>query len=340
MDIKDAIRKVMDREHLSEVEARGAIGVIMDGQATPAQIAAFFTALRMKGETVEEIVGFVRETRQRARRIFPRVDNLVDVAGTGGDQFTTFNISSTAAFIVAGAGASVAKHGGRTYRHRSGSADVVEAMGVNIEVAPEVAERCIEEIGIGFLFAPIYHAAVKHTVAPRREIGFPTVLNIVSPLANPADAPNLLVGTYRSDLTELVAEVLAELGTRRALAVHGQGMDELSTLGPSKITEVKDGSVRTYIFDPATLGLRPPDPEALAGGTPVENARIAVSVLQGESGPRREIVLLNAAAGLIAAGLADDLREGFAMAGRAVDTGAAYEKLEQLRAQTRGDAQQ
>ncbi len=334
MDIKDAIRKIVDRDSLSRAEARAALGTIMDGQSTPAQIAAFFTALRMKGETVEEITGFVEETRQRARRIYPRVDELVDVAGTGGDQFTTFNISSTAAFIVAGAGANVAKHGGRTYRHRSGSADVIEAMAVNIEVSPEVVERCIEEIGIGFLFAPMYHPAVKHAVGPRRELGFPTVLNIVSPLANPAGAPNLLVGTYRPDLTEIVAEVLVELGTRRALVVHGDGMDELTTLGLSKITEVKDGVVRTSMFDPSTIGLRPPDRQALAGGTPAENAQIGISVLQGEPGPRREIVLLNAAAGLVVAGRASDLREGVAMAARAVDSGAAFEKLEMLRART------
>lgn len=334
MDIKDAIRKIVDRVSLSRAEARAALGTIMDGQSTPAQIAAFFTALRMKGETVEEITGFVEETRQRARRIHPRVDELVDVAGTGGDQFTTFNISSTAAFIVAGAGANVAKHGGRTYRHRSGSADVIEAMAVNIEVSPEVVERCIEEIGIGFLFAPMYHPAVKHAVGPRREIGFPTVLNIVSPLANPAGAPNLLVGTYRPDLTEVIAEVLVELGTRRALVVHGDGMDELTTLGLSKITEVKDGVVRTSMFDPSTLGLRPPDRQALAGGTPTENAQIGISVLRGESGPRREIVLLNAAAGLVVAGRAADLREGVAMAACAVDSGAAFEKLEMLRVRT------
>ncbi len=334
MDIKDAIRKIVERDSLSRAEARAALGTIMDGQSTPAQIAAFFTALRMKGETVEEITGFVEETRQRARRIHPRVDELVDVAGTGGDQFTTFNISSTAAFIVAGAGANVAKHGGRTYRHRSGSADVIEAMAVNIEVSPEVVERCIEEIGIGFLFAPMYHPAVKHAVGPRREIGFPTVLNIVSPLANPAGAPNLLVGTYRPDLTEVVAEVLVELGTRRALVVHGDGMDEVTTLGLSKITEVKDGVVRTSMFDPSTIGLRPPDRQALAGGTPAENARIGISILQGEPGPRREIVLLNAAAGLVVAGRASDLREGVAMAARAVDNGAAFEKLEMLRART------
>jgi len=335
MDIRDAIRKLVNRQDLSEAEARAALGYIMDGLATPAQIAAFLTALRMKGETVSEILGFVRETRARARKIRPRVDNLVDVCGTGGDQFTTFNISSTSAFVVAGAGARVAKHGGRTYRHRSGSADVVEAMGVNIEAAPEVVERCIEEIGIGFLFAPLYHAAVKHALAPRREIGLRTVLNVVSPLANPADAPNMLMGTYAPDLTEIVAEVMVELGTRRALVVHGDGMDELTTLGPSKISEVRDGTVRTYTVDPAALRLLMPHRAALAGSTPEENAHIAVSILQGELGPRRDIVLLNAAAGLVASGLADDLQEGLALSAHAIDSGAGFGRLEGLRAMTR-----
>lgn len=338
VDLREVIGKLVERQDLAEAEARAALGVIMDGHATPAQIAAFFTALRMKGETVEEIVGFVRETRQRARRIAPRVAELVDVCGTGGDAFTTFNISSTSAFVVAAAGAPVAKHGGRTYRHRSGSADVIEAMGVNIEAAPDLVERCIETLGIGFLYAPLYHAAVKHAVGPRREIGFPTVLNVVSPLANPAGAPNLLVGTYRPDLTEIIAEVLLELGARRALVVHGAGMDELTTMGPSKITEVRDGTSRTYAFDPASLGLRAPDRDALSGGTPDENAQTAIAILRGEPGPRREIVLLNAAAGLIAGGLVADLPEGFAMAARALDQGAAADKLEGLRAMTRDPA--
>ncbi len=339
MDVRDAIRKLVDRQDLTETEARGALGFIMDGQATPAQIAAFLTALRMKGETVEEIVGFVRETRARAWKIRPRVDNLVDVCGTGGDQFTTFNISSTVAFVVAGGGAHVAKHGGRTYRHRSGSADVVEAMGVNIEVPPEVVARCIEEVGIGFLFAPLYHPAVKHAAAPRREIGLRTVLNVVSTLANPADAPNMLLGVYDPTLTETVADVLVELGARHALVVHGDGMDELSTLGPSKISEVRNGEVRTYTFEAESIGLRPPDPAALAGGTPADNAKISVAILQGELGARREIVQLNAAGGLVAAGLADDLREGFAAAARSIDSGEAYERLKGLRALTRAEEQ-
>lgn len=335
MELKDAIRRVVDRQDLSEAEAHAALGVIMDGEATPAQIAALITALRMKGEAVEEIAGFARAMRERAQRIRPRVDDLVDVVGTGGDRVNTFNISTTTAFVVAGAGAYVAKHGNRAVSRRSGAADVLEALGVNIQVGPEVVEGCIEDIGIGFLFAPLYHAAMKHAVGPRREIGIRTVFNILGPLTNPAGARNLLVGTYDPGLTEIMARVLAELGARRALVVHGDGMDEVSTLAPTRISEVRDGSVRTYTLDPTTLGISPPDAQALAGGSPEENARTTEAILRGAPGPARDIILLNAAAALQVAGLAGDLREGMALAARAIDSGAAYERLEGLRVRTR-----
>ncbi len=337
MHLKDAIRKVVDRQDLSEAEAHAALGVVMDGQATPAQIAAFITALRMKGEKVEEIAGFARAMRERAQRIRPRVDDLVDVVGTGGDRVSTFNISTTTAFVVAGAGAYVAKHGNRAVSRRSGAADVLEALGVNIQVAPEVVAGCIEDVGIGFLFAPLYHAAMKHAVGPRREIGIRTVFNILGPLTNPAGARNLLVGTYDPGLTEIMAEVLSELGARRALVVHGDGMDELSTLSPTKISEVSNGSVRTYMLDPTSLGFTPPDPQALAGGAPEENARITEGVLRGEHTPARDIILLNAAAALQVAGLAGGIREGIALASRSIDSGAAYERLEGLRVRTRAE---
>ncbi len=337
MDLKDAIRMVVDRQDLSESEAHAALGVIMDGQATPAQIAAFITALRMKGEKVEEIAGCARAMRERAQRIRPRVDDLVDVVGTGGDRVSTFNISTTTAFVVAGAGAYVAKHGNRAVSRRSGAADVLEALGVNIQVAPEVVAGCIEDVGIGFLFAPLYHAAMKHAVGPRREIGIRTVFNILGPLTNPAGARNLLVGTYDPGLTEIMAEVLSELGARRALVVHGDGMDEISTLSPTKISEVSNGSVRTYMLDPTSLGFTPPDPQALAGGAPEENARITEGVLRGEHTPARDIILLNAAAALQVAGLAGGIREGIALASRSIDSGAAYERLEGLRVRTRAE---
>jgi anthranilate phosphoribosyltransferase len=337
MDLKDVIRKVADRQDLTEAESHAALGIIMDGEATPAQIAAFITAMRMKGEAVDEIAGCARAMRERAQRIRPRVDELVDVVGTGGDRVSTFNISTTTAFVVAGAGAYVAKHGNRAVSRRSGAADVLEALGVNIQVSPEVVAGCIEDIGIGFLFAPLYHAAMKHAVGPRREIGIRTVFNILGPLTNPAGARHLLVGAYDPALTEIMAKVLAELGARRAMVVHGDGMDELSTLGPTRISEVRDGSVHTYTLEPGSLGIASPDGDALAGGAPEENARITETVLRGEPGPAREIILLNAAAALVVAGLAEDLREGLAVAGRAIDSGAAYERLEGLRVRTRAE---
>ncbi|MDR7456804.1 MAG: anthranilate phosphoribosyltransferase [Armatimonadota bacterium] len=333
--IREAIRAVADGQTLSEEQAWAAMGEVMDGEATPAQIAAFVTALRMRGETVEEIAGCSRAMRERALRVVPRVDHLIDVVGTGGDRVSTFNVSTTAAFVVAAAGGYVAKHGNRAVSRQSGSADVLEALGVNIQVAPDVVQRCIEDIGIGFLFAPIYHAAMKHAAGPRREIGIRTVFNILGPLANPAAASSLLVGAYDPALVRIMAEALGELGVRRALVVHGDGMDELSTLGLTQVAEIHDGSVETYVIDPTALGLTPPALEAIAGGTPQQNAEVTLAVLRGAPGPARDLVMLNAGAALVAAELADDLREGMALAGRAVDSGAAYEKLEALRMHTR-----
>jgi anthranilate phosphoribosyltransferase len=333
--IREAIRAVADRQALSEQDAWAAMGEIMDGQATPAQIAAFITALRMRGETVDEIAGFARAMRERALRVVPRVDRLIDVVGTGGDRVSTFNISTTTAFVVAGAGGYVAKHGNRAVSRQSGAADVLEALGVNIHVAPEVVQRCIEDIGIGFLFAPIYHSAMKHAGGPRKEIGIRTVFNILGPLANPAGASSLLVGTYDPALVRIMAEVLGELGVRRALVVHGDGMDEMTTMGTTKVAELRDGRVSVATVDPTSLGVRAPAPEAIAGGTPQQNAEVTLGVLRGESGPARDIVLLNAAAALVAGELAEDLREAMALAARAVDTGAAHEKLEALRVATR-----
>ncbi|MBI3997711.1 MAG: anthranilate phosphoribosyltransferase [Armatimonadetes bacterium] len=333
--IREAIRAVADRQTLSEQEAWAAMGEIMDGQATPAQIAAFITALRMRGETVDEIAGFARAMRERALRLMPRVDHLVDVVGTGGDRVSTFNISTTTSFVVAGAGGYVAKHGNRAVSRQSGAADVLEALGVNIQVAPEVVQRCIEDIGIGFLFAPIYHSAMKHAAGPRKEIGIRTVFNILGPLANPAGAAYLLVGTYDPALVRIMAEVLGELGVRRAMVVHGDGMDEMSTLGPTQVAELRDGRVHVSILDPSSLKIDAPPPDAIAGGTPQQNAEVTVAVLRGQRGPSRDIVVLNAAAALAAAELAEDLREGMALAARSIDSGAAYEKLEALRALTK-----
>lgn len=333
--IREAIRAVADRRTLSEQEAWAAMGQIMDGAASPAQIAAFITALRMRGETVDEIAGFARAMRERALRVIPRVDHLIDVVGTGGDRISTFNVSTTAAFVVAGAGGVVAKHGNRAVSRQSGSADVLEALGVNIQVTPEVTQRCIEDIGIGFLFAPIYHAAMRHAAGPRREIGIRTVFNILGPLANPAAASSLLVGTYDPALVRLMAEVLGELGVRRALVVHGDGMDEISTFGPTQVAELRDGRVQVTMLEPSALGITPAAPEAVGGGTAQQNAEVTLAVLRGEPGPARDLVVVNAGAALAAAELAEDLHEGMALAGRAIDSGAAHEKLEELRVHTR-----
>jgi anthranilate phosphoribosyltransferase len=336
MEIKDAIRKVADRGSLTEAEAHAAMGQVMDGQATPAQIAALITALRMKGETVEEIAGFARAMRERAQRITPSADALIDVVGTGGDRLSTFNISTTAAFVVAAAGGYVAKHGNRAVSRLSGAADVLEALGVQIQVSPEVVRSAIEDIGIGFMFAPLYHAAMKHAVAPRKEIGIRTVFNVLGPLTNPANANFLVVGTYDPALTEIMAQVLGEMGARRAFVVHGlDGLDEVSTVGVTRVSELRYGSVRTYTITPEELGLARSDSASIAGGPPEENAAITTAVLRGENGPRQEIVLANAAAALVVAEIAGDWRDGVALARRAIASGAAYEKLEALRAHTR-----
>jgi len=334
--ITDAIRRVVDRQALTEADAWAAMGEVMDGQATPAQIAAFITALRMKGESVAEIAGFARAMRERAQRITPRAQVLIDVVGTGGDRLSTFNISTTTAFVVAAAGGYVAKHGNRAVSRLSGAADVLEALGVRIQVPPEVVRQSIEDIGIGFMFAPIYHAAMKHAMGPRKEIGIRTVFNVLGPLTNPANAGYLVVGAYTPALTEVMAEVLGEMGARRAMVVHGlDGIDEVSTLGPTRISELLDGRVRTREIEPEALGFERTSPDAIAGSTPTENAAITTAVLRGESGPRRDIVLANAAAALVTAELADDWQDGAALARRAIDSGAAYEKLEALRAHTK-----
>lgn len=336
MAIREALRKVVEREHLLEREAWAAMGEVMDGEATPAQIAALITALRMKGETVQEIAGFARAMRERAQRITPNADVLIDVVGTGGDRLSTFNISTTTAFVVAAAGGYVAKHGNRAVSRQSGAADVLEALGVQIQVPPEVVRRSIEDIGIGFMFAPIYHAAMKHAVGPRKEIGIRTVFNILGPLTNPANANYLVVGAYDPALTEVMAEVLGEMGARRAFAVHGlDGIDEVSTVGATKISELRNGRVRTFTVTPEELGLAAASPDAIAGGRPEENAAITTAVLRGERGPRQDIVLANASAALVAAEIADDWRGGIELARRAIASGAAYEKLEALRAHTK-----
>lgn len=329
--IKSAIEKVVGAEDLSESEAAAAMTAIMDGEATPAQIAAFITALRMKGETVDEIVGCARVMREKAERIAPKAPLLVDTCGTGGDRSHTFNISTAAAFVAAGAGLSVAKHGNRSVSSRSGSADVLEALGVGIDLEPGAVEACIDEVGIGFMFAPRFHASMKHAAVPRREVGIRTIFNILGPLTNPASAEVQVVGVYDPALTETLAEVLGRLGVRQAFVVHGlDRLDEISISGPTQISHLKEGAVRTYHLHPREVGLDLAGREAIAGGDAATNAEIIRGVLRGEGGPRRDVVLLNAAAALVAAGAADDFADGVAQAAASIDGGRAADKLEAL----------
>jgi len=329
--IREAIARIVDGASLTAEEAAAVMGEIMDGQATPAQIGALITALRMKGETPEEIAGFAVAMRQRAHRIEPQVPTFVDVVGTGGDRSGTFNISTVAAFVVAGAGVPVAKHNNRAVSSRCGSADLLEALGVPADVEPERARRAIEEVGIGFLFAPRFHPAMRHAAGPRREVGIRTVFNVLGPLTNPAGARHQVVGVYHASLVEPIARVLQQLGTRHAFVVHGDGMDELAPSGPSYVAEVREGQVRTFELQPEDAGLPRHPAQAVRGGEASQNARLALSVLRGERGAHRDVVLLNAAAALVAAGTCSDLREGAERAAESIDRGAALGKLEQLR---------
>ena len=331
MDIKEAISKVILGEDLSEEEAEAVMGQIMAGEATPAQIGAFLTALRLKGETVEEITGCAQAMRRSAIPVRPRRRDLVDTCGTGGDRTGTFNISTTAAFVVAGAGLGVAKHGNRSVSSHCGSADVLEALGVNLELTPEQVADCIDEVGIGFLFAPRLHPAMKHAIGPRREMGVRTIFNILGPLTNPAGATRQIMGVYDPSLTSPLAQVLGRLGAQAAFVVHGaDGLDELSTTGINRVSHLRDGWVKDFSLDPAELGLPGARLEDLRGGTAGENAQITQTILAGERGPRRDVVLLNAAAALVAGGMARDFKEGLQQAAEAIDSGSAREKLEGL----------
>ena len=340
--IADAVRALVERRNLSRVEAAGAMDAIMSGAATNAQIAAFLVALRMKGETVEELIGFAQVMRQKVVRVRTRGDEvagltgtdremLIDTCGTGGDASGTFNVSTATAFVVAGAGLKVAKHGNRSSSTLCGSADVVEALGISLELTPAQVGRCIDEIGIGFMYAPLLHTAMKHVMPARREIGVRTVFNLLGPLTNPAGANAQLIGVASAGLTEPLARVLAELGTIRAFVVHGaDGLDEISNTGESQISEVHEGVVRSSRVRPEDFGLPRATIRDLRGGDRGENAQIIRLVLGGEPGPRRDIVLMNAAAALVAGGKARDLKEGVGMASQSIDSGAAASKLAAL----------
>jgi len=311
--------------------------IIMSGDATPAQISAFITGLRLKGETVEEISGCARVMREKALTIrTPEGRMVVDTCGTGGDKSNTFNISTAAALIAAGAEITVAKHGNRSVSSRCGSADVLRELGVNIMAPPEVMEKCLDEIGIAFLFAPLLHSAMKHAIGPRREIGIRTIFNTLGPLSNPASAPIQLLGVYSEALTGTLARVLGDLGSERAWVVHGgDGLDEITLTTGTVVSELKDGEVRTFRISPDQVGLSPCRPDELKGGEPVENARIILDILEGKSGPKRDVAVLNAGAVIMLGGGADDLAAGIEKARESIDSGQAREKLEKLREMTK-----
>ncbi|MFZ4857786.1 MAG: anthranilate phosphoribosyltransferase [Desulfuromonadaceae bacterium] len=347
--IKKAIAKVVEHENLSEGEMIEVMNQIMSGECTPAQIGSFITALRMKGETVEEITGAARVMRERATPVrvgkgvldIDRDDinidreTILDVVGTGGDGTNTFNVSTTVSFVVSACGVKVAKHGNRSVSSACGSADVLEKLGINLDVTPETVENCINQIGIGFLFAPALHGAMKYAIGPRREIGIRTIFNILGPLTNPAGADCQVMGVYRADLVEKLAGVLHKLGCKHGFVVHGSdGMDEITLTGETLIAEVTPSGVTVSTISPEQLGLTRCPMTALKGGDAVANAAIVKAVLAGEQGPRRDIVLLNSAYALVAAGKVDSLTEGMALAAEAIDSGRALQQVERLAALT------
>jgi anthranilate phosphoribosyltransferase len=329
--MQPALAQLLDGHDLSREEARRVMNTIMTGEATPAQIGGFLVALRLKGETADEIAGCADAMREHVLRIHPRRDDLVDTAGTGGDGAHTLNISTAAAIVAAAAGAGVAKHGNRAVSSASGSADVLEALGFNLEQPPERIAHSIDELGFGFMFAPAHHPAMRHAAPVRRELACRTVFNVLGPLTNPAGARAQVIGVYAPSLVRTMAEVLAQLGARRAFVVHGaHGIDELSPAGPNLVSEVVEGEVRDREIDPVELGVPRCDPAELRGGSPEDNARAIREIFGGADGGARDAILLNAAGAIAAAGRAEDLREGLELARAAVESGAAGERLEEL----------
>lgn len=343
--IREAIEKVVKRIDLTEKEMEEVFEEIMSGKATYSQIGAFVTALRMKGETVGEITGAAKVMREKSIHIqvgrklvdIDRDDinideeTILDTCGTGGSGTNTFNISTTVAFVVSGCGVKVAKHGNRSASSQCGSADVLEALGVKLDISPDLVQRCILEIGIGFLYAPLFHNAMKYAITPRKEIGIRTVFNILGPLSNPANATSQVLGVYEAKLTEVLADVLKNLGTRRAFVVYGMDtLDEVTITGKTKITELKNGKIRTYYITPQKFGIPSATLEDIKGGDAGKNAELALAVLKGERGPRRDVVLLNASVALVSAFKAKNFKAGIKLAAESIDSGRALDKLLRL----------
>jgi len=318
-------------DSLDREQARTVMGEIMRGEATPAQIGGFLVALRANGETAEEITGCAEAMREHVLPVHPTREDVVDVVGTGGDGAGTFNISTTAGIVAAAAGAAVAKHGNRSVSSASGSADVLEALGYTLEQPPERIAESIDQLGFGFMFAPVHHPAMRHAAPVRRDLGTRTVFNVLGPLTNPAGARAGIFGVYAPELVRAIADTLVALGSRRAFVVHGaHGVDELSPAGPNLVCELADGVVRERTIDPRELGIERCAPEALSGGPPDENARIVLEILSGARGPKRDAVLLNAAGAIAASGHAADLSDGLGVAAEAIDSGRAGERLDEL----------
>jgi anthranilate phosphoribosyltransferase len=331
MTVQEALARLLEGRDLSRAQAREVMGEIMEGKATPAQIGGFLVALRLKGETADEIAGCAEAMRAHVLAVKPQRSDLVDTAGTGGDGAGTFNISTAAALVAAAAGAAVAKHGNRAVSSASGSADVLEALGFQLELPAERIERSIDELGFGFLFAPSHHPAMRHAAPVRKELAARTVFNVLGPLTNPAGARAQVVGVYEPELVETIATVLARLGSRRAFVVHGAGgIDELSPAGPNLVCEVSGGKVRRREIDPKEFGVPRCRPTDLGGGSPAENADTIRDIFAGIKGAKREAVLLNAGGAIAAGGHARDLEEGYRIAAEALDSGAAGERLEAL----------
>ncbi|MCX8042547.1 MAG: anthranilate phosphoribosyltransferase [Desulfobacterota bacterium] len=331
--LRNAVKKVSERRDLSEDEMFAAMNEILEGNASEALIAAFLIALRMKGESVDEITGAARLMREKALPLPLRSrDGIVDVVGTGGDDAGTFNISTAAAFVAAGAGVRIAKHGNRSVSSRCGSADVMEALGIAITIPPEAVATCIDEIGIGFLFAPTFHRAMKHAAPVRASLGIRTIFNILGPLTNPADAQRQLIGVYHGDLAEKIAQVLRRLGKTRALVVYGEdGLDEITVTGQTIMHELRDGALTRWILNPASYGIASYHKHELLGGTARENAALIEALFRGAPGAPRDCVLLNAGAAIMVAGMVSDLADGIRAAAEAIDSGAALRKLNALK---------
>ena len=328
--IKEAIEKAARGIDLTEKEAYDVFDEVMSGKATSAEIGALITALRTKGETVDEITGAAKVMREKSVRI-DIGEAIVDTCGTGGTGTNTFNISTTVAFVVAGCGIKVAKHGNKGASSACGSADVLDALGVKLSVEPDVVRKCITEIGIGFLYAPSFHNAMKHAATPRKEVGGRTIFNVLGPLSNPANVGSQLIGVYDAGLTEIIAGVLKNLGSERAFVVHGMdNLDEITITGETKVTELKDGKINTYYITPEKFGMKRATLRDIEGGDAKKNAAIVMDILKGESGPKRDIVLLNAGAALVSASKAKDLLAGIKMAAESIDSGKALDKLLKL----------